>query len=433
MYTHTKPENIALLEDENSKQLTAQIIAAGYPDKDKSSYLQIYKITNFGLRKSQITRLLDELSPLVTNSTTNDDLSRHRQNLRHVIYALVACAYNFEWLAIPFMDTHYGKNKRLGKLGFSRRRMERIISALKSEGLIHEGRKGYRDVRNMANSKASQYYPTKELLGYFQGCLYEFESDMELDSYHDFNDFTETTLPPDNWYQKNEILLKNYNLFMSNHWWAKKGPTKRSYSKNTERGGRLNNSFQTIVNRRLPIRKNTLLDGEPLVEPDFSANHLRMISAIIGEEIPNDPYESVARATGASREAVKGFITRVLGCKSKRQKGGQILSLHQNNSEGLTPDLYRKLELTFYQEYPWLKTHNVFFNDTGAKMQLLEGEIGLKMFEWAINKNIPLISVHDSYACKRSNEKQVWEAMQAFWEITMIDARKQNSALGINY
>lgn len=419
MYTPNKPEKIALLEEENSRQLTQQIIAAGYPDKDKSSYLQIYKLSNFGLRKSQISELLDSLTPLVTKSINKSDIEKHRQNLRQVIYALVACAYNLEWLAIPFMDVHYEKDKRLGKLGFSRRRIERIIETLKSEGYAHEGRKGYRDPRNMANSKATQYYPTKKLLDYFSGCLYEFESPMELSTYHDFNDFPEGSLPSQEWYEKNNSLLMEYNLFMSSHWWAKKGPTTRSFSKTIERGGRLNNSYQTIVNRRLKIRINTLIDGEKIAEPDFSANHIRMSSAIIGERLPDDPYSAISETSGASREAVKAFVTRVMGCKSRQQRGGQIMSLSQPNEDELTPDLYRSLEDAFYKEYPWLESKKVFFNDTGAKMQLLEGEIGLKMFRWAIDTNTPLLSVHDSYACIWYHKEQVWSAMQEFWnEIT---------------
>jgi hypothetical protein len=49
-------------------------------------------------------------------------------------------------------------------------------------------------------------------------------------------------------------------------------------------------------------------------------------------------------------------------------------------------------------------------------MQLLEGEIGLKMFCWAIETNTPILSVHDSYACKHYHEENVWSAMQEFWK-----------------
>jgi hypothetical protein len=247
---------------------------------------------------------------------------------------------------------------------------------------------------------------------------------MDLTTYHDFNNFPEGTFPSKDWYAKNDALLKEYNLFMQDHWWAKKGPTTRSFSQNIYRGGRLNNSYQTIVNRRIPIRENTLLDGEGIAEPDFSANHLRMSAALLGEEMPNDPYEAITASTGATREQAKAFVTRVIGCGSLKQKGGQIKSLYKPNKDYLSPDLYRDLLSAFYREYPWLESKKVFYNDTGAKMQMLEGEIGLKMFRWAIDTNTPIISVHDSYACIWYHEKQVWEAMKEFWEEVIASKKK---------
>ncbi len=56
-------------------------------------------------------------------------------------------------------------------------------------------------------------------------------------------------------------------------------------------------------------------------------------------------------------------------------------------------------------------------------MQLLEGEIGLKMFRWAIDTNTPVISVHDSFACKHYHQEQVWNAMQTFWD-EVVNNRK---------
>jgi hypothetical protein len=100
------------------------------------------------------------------------------------------------------------------------------------------------------------------------------------------------------------------------------------------------------------------------------------------------------------------------------------MSLLEENSDNLTPDLYRSLLSSFYREYPWLESKKVFFNDTGARMQMLEGEIGLKMFRWAIDTYTPIISVHDSYACKWYHKEKVWDAMQFFWEETIQHNKK---------
>jgi hypothetical protein len=424
VYTPRKPAKIALLEEQSSISLTKELQEQPLPDKDESTAIQIYRLNSFGLRKQQITELLDRLMPLIVKSTQQVHISVYRQNLRQIIYALVTAFYQQEWLAIPFKNEHYKSNERLGKLGFSRRRIERIIDVLITEGFAIKGRGGFRHWGDPSLSKASQYFPTPQLINYFSGCLYEFENQMDLSTYHDFNNFPEGALPSKEWYAKNDALLREYNLFMQDHWWAKKGPTTRSFSQNIYRGGRLNNSYQTIVNRRIPIRENTLLDGERIAEPDFSANHLRMSAAILGEQIPDDPYEAITVSTGATRPQAKAFITRVIGCVSLKQKGGQIMSLLEENSDNLTPDLYRSLLSSFYREYPWLESKKVFFNDTGARMQMLEGEIGLKMFRWAIDTYTPIISVHDSYACKWYHKEKVWDAMQFFWEETIQHNKK---------
>jgi hypothetical protein len=202
---------------------------------------------------------------------------------------------------------------------------------------------------------------------------------------------------------------------MASHWWARKGPTTRSFKETLLRGGRLNTAFQNIVNRRLPIRINTLLDGEPIAEPDFKSNHLRMAATIVGEDLPDDPYSSIAEATDTTREMVKEFVTMVLGCRSKTQKGGQMKKLG-SAQDGLTLQTYKRLLAAFLNEYPWLEAKGIFYNDTGARMQRLEGEIGLGMFRWAMKEEVPILSVHDSFAVQEKNRTKTWLYMTELWK-----------------
>jgi hypothetical protein len=422
MYT-SKPEQILKQEAINSAQITQLIINKGLPGKDDSTFLQLYRLSDFGLRKSDLSALLNELTPKLTKHKSDRYEASFRENLRYVIYGLVASFYRFEWLAIPFGDSHYHSSKRLGKLGFSRRRMTTIMSLLEQDGLAVLGRKGFRDPSGAFGSRASQYFPTQKLIDIFQSLLYEFEDDFNLPSFHKFNCFPEGSEPSPEQYDSTESLLRSYNLFMANHWWAKKGPTTRSFSRNLGRGGRLNCSYQTIVNRRLPIRQTTLLDGEPIAEPDFSANHFRMSAALLGEALPDDPYSIISKQTDCSRQQVKAFVTMVLGCESLRQKGGQISKL-EPNKHNLTRVMYKKLLASFEKEYPWVKLQKIFYNDTGARMQLLEGEIGLRMFQWALDKEIPILSVHDSYAVRERDQERTEEKMHDVWNEVIEKYRK---------
>lgn len=414
MYTSEKPSHIAQAEEANSVLLSRQLIGRGFPDKDDSQQIQIYRLSDFGMRKAQIGRLLDEFTPKVTLSKRKEDIAGFRANLRLLLYALVASAYDFKWLAIPTGDKNYAKGQRLGSFGLSRRRVENILEVLIQENLIVLGRKGFLDPRPNGQSKASQYFPTAELLEYFTSCLYEFSESLQLPCYHQFNKFPEEKPPEPRLWASNEALLQRYNEFMADHWWARKGPTTRSFSESLVRGGRLHTAYQNIVNRRLPIRINTLLDGEPIAEPDFKSNHLRMAAALVGEQLPDDPYTVIAELADTTRDIVKEFVTMVLGCRSKKQKGGQMKNLDKVGGS-VTLAIYKRLLKAFDQEYPWLSTNGIFYNDTGARMQRLEGEIGLRMFEWALEKEIPILSVHDSFAVQAKYANETWDMMNEAW------------------
>ena len=420
MYTSDKPTHIVEAEEANSKLLSHQLIGRGLPDNDASQQIQIYRLSDFGMRKVQLGRLLDALTPKVTLSRRKEDIDGFRANLRLLLYALVASAYDFKWLAIPTGDKNYAKDQRLGKFGLSRRRVESILEVLIQEELVVLGRKGFLDPRPNGKSKASQYFPTANLLEFFSSCLYEFSESLELPCYHQFNNFPDEKPPEAHLWASNEALLRRYNEFMANHWWAKKGPTTRSFSESLSRGGRVHTAYQNIVNRRLPIRINTLLDGEPIAEPDFKSNHLRMAAALVGEELPDDPYTVIAELAYTTRDIVKAFVTMVLGFRSKKQKGGQMKNLDKVG-DGVTLAIYKRLLKAFDQEYPWLDAKGIFYNDTGARMQKLEGEIGLKMFEWAMEKEIPILSVHDSFAVQARYADETWAMMNNVWAQAVCD------------
>lgn len=431
MYTpQDKPSHIAAAEEANSVILSKKLIAKGYPDNDKSQPIQIYRLSEFGLRKVQLGKFLDELTPKATLSKHKEDIDRFRANLRLLIYNLVAVAYEFKWLSIPVGDMHYRKGERLGSFGLSRRRVQAILDVLIREDLAVLGRKGYRHIGRPEESKSSQYYPTPKLMEYFSSCLYEFSDSLVLPCYHSFNSFPSNEPPEPSLWAANEALLRCYNEFMQTHWWARKGPTTRSFSMSIDRGGRLNTGYQNIVNRRLPIRINTLLDGEPISEPDFSSNHLRMASSLVGETLPEDPYSMFAEQVGTSREVVKEFVTRAIGCVSVKQKGGQILAL-ASVKEGLTMQMYKDLLAAFTKELPWVLDKGIFYNDTGSKMQKLEGEIALKMIAWGMNEQMPIIAVHDSFAVQNIHEQKTWAKMQEVWDELVGEQKLRSDCYGL--
>lgn len=416
------------LERSNSRELAQLIIMKGVPANDASTQLLPYRLSDLSLSKNDLDEILGDLTSKVTDSRDPKVINQHRSNIKHLLLGTLAAAFDFKNVAISTRTEHHQGDQPLAKLGFDRRRLERILPVLIEEEWIRRTLHGYRSTGS-APSKSSQFFAGEKLLNHFSDCLYEVEDEMVLSSYHRFNDFPLDQIPALDLYEGNEGLLRRYNLFMTEHSWAKKGPTTRSFSKSIERAGRLHNAFQNIVNRRVPIRKNTLLDGSPIAEPDFSCNHLRMASKLVGEDLSADPYSDIVRAIGGDestdRNMAKKFVTVCIGATSLKQKGGLMGECSKaNNSTPIPIATFREMLEATEKLFPWVKKEKIFFNDVGARMQKLEGEIGLGMFQWAINEEVPMLSVHDAYAVKEKDEGRTKERMDKEW-IKVINNNKQ--------
>ena len=257
----------------------------------------------------------------------------------------------------------------------------------------------------------SNYMPTEKLLMPYAEFLYADHGDFDDYSPVRLNGegYTEDIPWHVNLERDREVLIK-YNAFMSSHSWAKKDVTFRSFNDTPFAAGRVHTLYQTITNRRVPIRQQTLLDGEPIAEPDFSANHLTLLSMIVDKPLPDSPYDMVSDDTGISKQTVKTVLVRLMGAKDKQ---GWTQAKHTlQKSEHQLPGKHSELiRASFYKCIPFLKDYDLLATGWGGKLQFLEGETAIRMFEWAVDKQIPIINVHDAYACKKQDEIKVKETM----------------------
>lgn len=203
---------------------------------------------------------------------------------------------------------------------------------------------------------------------------------------------------------QNIQILRDYNEFMRSHSWAQKAPTVRKLLSEPYTGGRVYTPYQNIVNRRVQIRSKTLLDGQPLIECDFSANHPYMLARLTGNAFQMDFYSVIAEGSNCDRAAVKDVITAAIGCPSPNKAHQMRYKLLTRGLDGEAVD---NIISTATNTYPWLKEHNILFNNKGVYMQWLEGEIAMKMFSAAVHYGIPIVNVHDAYAVNRKHFARV--------------------------
>jgi hypothetical protein len=78
------------------------------------------------------------------------------------------------------------------------------------------------------------------------------------------------------------------------------------------------------------------------------------------------------------------------------------------------------------QQWPQqLKPNSLLETRADSNMQKLEGDIALLMIEWALDQQIPLLAVHDSFAVRKQDEQATDQAKDAAWEKVIRLATKQ--------
>ncbi len=413
---------------EQAKPIADLLIKAGTPDKDSSTRVVVYSGGGLGTHSKMFNALLERLTAAATKSKRPSDIEQHRRCIKHVLNSLIHAMFRFDWLSLPTNPSNFSNGQYLANLGFSQRRMQRIVEVLLDHDVMLLGRLGYIDHREGMPSKASQYFPTESFIKSYASSLYTGFGDFDNYQALKFENFDEVDMPSQPEMDRQELIIRRYNEYMRHHTWAMKNPSSRSFKDFLGRSGRINNYFQTLANRRLPLRKSTMLDGVAIAEPDFSCNHLRMASYLVGEQLPADPYSVIASDAGLTRDIIKAVITKCIGALILKQKGGMFLeSLKPEHGRvAVNAAEFKAALASIERHYPWVAKEQLLFNDVGTRMQYLEGEIALEMLQWAVEEDVPLVAVHDAYACKCSDEDRVHKQMLDVWFNVLDRAKAAN-------
>lgn len=394
------------LESDNAQRLAQELLAAETPHYRATLPILAYSTRSLG---NAFSELEDGLMPDVIKAKQGEAHDNHRRLLRLILLNLVGVGFSHEHLNIqtkPEPDSWIYKKYRLDQ-----RRTKRIVDVLLEHELMFKSLWGNRHAK-MTNA----YRPTANLLLPYAEFLYQ-----DHDNFEDYEpiklsgeDYTGTLewLPD---LERNREILRAYNAMMSSHMWARKDVTHRSFNETPFSAGRVHTPYQTIVNRRVPIRKKTLLDGQPIAEPDFTANHLTLLSMIFDCPLPDSPYDRVADDTGISKDVVKTVLVRLMGAQNE-QGFNQAKYTLERSKDKVSRTQVNEIRNSFYRCIPFLKKHNLLCTGWGGRLQFIEGETALAMFEWATETNIPILNVHDSFACKKEDEERVSVAMYSLRE-----------------
>jgi len=316
------------------------------------------------------------------------DVEKQSKHWEIILLNLVFVMYQRNWLLVPMDSTFYSQdNYWTRRLGLSYRPMKIIVDYLKDNNFVEyrEG-KAYKD--NPVTARISPL-PTLTwmLWEYFLKIEQPIEPPYLIANTPDEGWEAIQDLPDDH-YETQELI--QINEFLKEQQWACKGPVQLKYKNNILQGGRLYTPFQSLPDRKIRLRINTLINNQPIGEVDFSANHLRLNLAVNGGVHAGEaPYEDIGEAAGGlSRDTVKAFITVAMGADDIGKAASKC---------GLA-------EIT-RQDFDRLKdaTNKVFpdldlFTGWGIHGQNYEGQILKQVMLEGIKKDIVCLPVHDAVA-----------------------------------
>ena len=159
-------------------------------------------------------------------------------------------------------------------------------------------------------------------------------------------------------------------------------------------------------------RLDITIDGEPVVEVDFSNLHFRIAAVLEGmdmEDVPMDMYADVLDdpSNKVDRQIVKLAVNIMFNCRTydsaKRAIQGEINSLSPEKKQIYTLGNARSVMAIIdqsYQEFVHLFCSEESF---GRVLQNLDSHLASDILEEFIIREIPILCVHDSFVTARKN------------------------------
>ena len=201
--------------------------------------------------------------------------------------------------------------------------------------------------------------------------------------------------------------LITINEYAKEQSWTLKAPIKQTFKRNPFTSGRLITPFQNLPSRDYDIRKNTLINGNPIVEVDFNANHLRIFLAFHKQPYQgSDPYIEIAEIAGVDRESVKGVFVSLLNCEDIEELKAVALK-HFKVSKGNTG----KIDKALKERFKGID----FYSKFGVHAMNYEGVILKEVLLKGIKEDIFMLPIHDAIAVQEHHKERANEIMLETW------------------
>ena len=366
--------------------------------------------SDLSVKAESFQEVVDEVSEEISSPRQTKYAESHRADLANILLNLSRSIVTRRW-TIFFGDSKaYSKGGLMHSAGFtSRSRTSKIIEALvASEAITRVDGAKYQD-----NPHGNLYYPNRELREKL------FRYGLESTSEHSFDKvLVRINKPSRGWGNVDLTTVDDYhkmaeiNEYAKAQTWACKEAITRIFKYDPFTSGRLHTEFQNLPARFQKIRQNTLINGEPIREVDFNANHLRLFLAFNKLDVygdGTDAYREIANLARVDRQTVKSFFTAALNCETyeRARSGARVPDKFGRDIMEAFERLYPKAQI-FNGERPF-----------GLVGMQLEGEILQIAMRQLRLLDVFALPIHDAIAVNVKNYELAKSAMEDAWHHVM--------------
>jgi hypothetical protein len=177
------------------------------------------------------------------------------------------------------------------------------------------------------------------------------------------------------------------------------------------------------------LRKYILINGEPVVELDFSAIHVLLLYAHLGKNFLDEGSDAYDEDRGFKRDVIKVVMMSAINAQKDDKADGDTKAIRatwdtlikkhnaKRKEHGITShqSLYDMLE-EIKEKHPRIK--DFLGSGEGIKLMREDSDIAIEIIRQHTKMNVPILSVHDSFIVPRYFEPFTREIMnQAYGKL----------------
>ena len=390
--------------------LKQHLLSLGIPEDDYEHHiflcpLQLHKNSKLHLK---LSLLIDRYVQETKGERGAKQLEAFKSHWQWVLLGLSRSLITNSWLLVSLDRNAYASDIWLQRYDIKYASVKPIVDYLESQGLI----KVLKGKKYKGQPSRTRLFPTETLSSQIWEYVLEQEQSIEgpyltINETDDIWQETMFKVKADQAHPDMDDMIA-INEFLKPHHWACKAPVRLVYKHTPFQGGRLVTPFQNLPDRRARIRINTQIDGQPICEVDYNANHLRLNLALFAKEYAGEtPYEDICIESGvASRDMVKKFITVAMGASSEMAARNSLAR------ERFNGELFNRINTGVQKRYPKLQ----LFKGWGIFAQNLEGQILKDVMLEGIKDDIVCLPVHDAIAVQQQHQQWAKEVMLETWQ-----------------